>query len=259
MNYEKYPELFPKNVAVPRWKRQAVESADHVICISHHTKRDLMEFCAVPESKISVTHLGYDPIGALLPPNSDRQPLRQHHPTDRPYLLYVGSRTGCKNFPALMRAFASSSAIRDSFRLLCFGGGAFTPDEVALIHQLGLSSCVSQTGGDDAFLAACYRAAALFVYPSLYEGFGIPPLEAMALNCPVACSNASSIPEVVGSAAAMFDPTDLDDMRSVLESVLTSESTRNALIELGRLRCTMFSWQRCARETAAIYEKVLAR
>jgi glycosyltransferase involved in cell wall biosynthesis len=259
MNYERYPELFPKNVAVPRWKRRAVESADHVICISHHTKRDLMEFCGVPESKISVTHLAHDPIDTLLPPSLNGQPSAPRHAGDRPYLLYVGSRTGCKNFARLLRALASSIVIRDSYRLLCFGGGAFTPDELSLIHQLGLSGCVSQTGGDDACLAACYRDAALFVYPSLYEGFGIPPLEAMALNCPVACSNASSIPEVVGSAAALFDPTDVDDMRSVLETVLTTESTRNALVELGRVRCAMFSWQRCARETVAIYEKVLAR
>jgi glycosyltransferase involved in cell wall biosynthesis len=125
-----------------------------------------------------------------------------------------------------------------------------------VIARHGLSDNVRQTGGDDAALARCYRHAALFVYPSLYEGFGIPPLEAMSLDCPVACSNTSSLPEVVGDAAATFDPWDTDAMRAALESALNTLAARDALVERGRVQRQQFSWRRCAQETVSIYEEI---
>jgi glycosyltransferase involved in cell wall biosynthesis len=254
MNYEKYPGLFPKNDSMPKWKRRAVETADHVICISENTRRDLLEFCSVAEERVSITYLGYDPLSALLPGRPAAEDGRQ----EKPYLLYVGSRSGCKNFAALLEAIASSAWLKQGFNLMCFGGGEFAPGERATIDRLGLSSSIIQMSGSDSSLAACYRDAALFVYPSLHEGFGIPPLEAMSLDCPVVCSNASSIPEVVGDAAVMFNPADTDDIRKELEAVLNSASLRETLIARGRLRCRVFSWERCARETMAIYEKILA-
>ena len=104
----------------------------------------------------------------------------------------------------------------------------------------------------------CYREASLFVFPSMYEGFGIPPLEAMSMDCPVACSNASSIPEVVGEAAAYFDAADVGSIRTAAERVLQSESYRSELVARGRRRREMFSWRRCAEETLAIYRSVLS-
>ena len=111
--------------------------------------------------------------------------------------------------------------------------------------------------GDDAVLCAIYRQASLFVYPSLYEGFGIPPLEAMSLDCPVACSNTSSMPEVVGNAAIQFDPYEVDSIANALEAVVTNSALQADLRQRGRDRLQAFSWDRCALETLNVYRKVL--
>ena len=132
-----------------------------------------------------------------------------------------------------------------------------TDDFLRLIRRVSLADRVQQFGGSDAMLANCYRHAALFVYPSRYEGFGIPPLEAMSLDCAVACSNTTSLPEVVGDAAACFDPSDAGAMRETLERTLGSASTLESLVARGRLQCAKFSWERCAKETVGIYEETL--
>ena len=114
-----------------------------------------------------------------------------------------------------------------------------------------------QISGSDAILIDLYKEAHAFVYPSLYEGFGIPPLEAMALGCPVICSNTSSLPEVVGNAAETFDPLDNEDIKTSLEKVLYSNELRFKLINLGHTRSRMFSWKKCALETELVYRKIL--
>ena len=127
------------------------------------------------------------------------------------------------------------------------------------MDRFGLSaSQVQQIGGDDSVLADLYRTAHLFVYPSLYEGFGIPPLEAMSFDCPVVCSNSSSIPEVVGDAAVFFDPDSGESMGQALMKVASDVSLRQALVARGRERIKMFSWQRCAKQTIDVYRSVLA-
>ena len=117
---------------------------------------------------------------------------------------------------------------------------------------------VMHVGGSDERLAAMYKGAAALVYPSKYEGFGIPPLEAMSLDCPVICSNTSSIPEVVGEAGEYFDPFDQDSIRAAIERVLQSPARRQQLVVLGRSRCKLFSWERCAEQTAAVYRRLVA-
>jgi glycosyltransferase involved in cell wall biosynthesis len=125
------------------------------------------------------------------------------------------------------------------------------------MRSLGIESKVEHVGGGDDRLATLYSNAEIFVYPSLYEGFGIPPLEAMSLGCPVLCSRTSSIPEVVGNAGRYFDPGDIDSIRVAMEEVLYSSVARNKLIQAGFNRCRSFSWSRCAAETAAIYRTLL--
>lgn len=249
MTHEREPSTFSKRDPIARWKAAAVAKADHIICISHHTRRDLIELLGVAAHKISVTHLGYD---ELTPPSLDASTAKQL----RPYLLFVGARGGYKNFRAMLDAYALSPWLRADFDLLCFGGGPFTATEAARIGALGVTASVRHKGGTDAALADCYQHAAMFVYPSRYEGFGIPPLEAMSLGCPVACSNATSLPEVVGDAAACFDPGDPDAIRHTLESTLGSPHTLATLVERGRLRSAQFTWAKCAQETVKIYEEI---
>lgn len=250
MIHERFPESFSKWDPLKKEKEVAVRRADHIVCISEHTRQDLIQLLDVDPGKTSVVHLGF---------SLTKGTNGKIDEVCRPYLLHVGGRGGYKNFETLLRAYAGQSALTREFDLVAFGGGDFNANERALIRELGLSDTrVRQIGGDDAVLAGLYQGAALFVYPSRYEGFGIPPLEAMSFDCPVVCSNSSSIPEVVGDAAVFFDPDASDSIGWAMERVLSDAALRQTLIARGRERIKMFSWQRCAEETVNVYRRLLA-
>lgn len=252
MIHEKFSCEFRSEDPTSRYKTLAVSRADHIICISHSTKKDLCQLFDVPEDKISVVHLGFEKFKV----SRVEDPLNT---SERPYLLYVGSRGGYKNFVGMLKAVASRGILRNTFDLVAFGGGRFNPTEMNLIRDLGFrKEDVRQIGGDDRKLGALYSGAAAFVYPSLYEGFGLPPLEAMAHNCPVVTSNTSSMPEVVGPAGEYFDPTDIDAQAEAISSVVFDSSRRDELIFEGQKRLDHFSWSRCASETRDIYRAVLS-
>src|SRR6266404_1560753 len=252
MIHEKFRDLFKESDKTTILKRKAVDRADRIICISEHTRRDLIDLFDVPEEKTVAVPLGF---------GLERSVDRSSGPANRdgvPYLLYVGSRDFHKNFEGFLRAFAASPVLRDNFSIEAFGGPPLSASEYELMGRLNISrSKVVWRHGSDGLLSQLYRGAAAFIYPSLYEGFGIPPLEAMSLDCPVVCSNTSSIPEAVGDAAVMFDPLDTESMKSAIESVVMSESTQASLIARGRLRIERFSWDRCATATSAVYSELL--
>ncbi|MFL9671410.1 glycosyltransferase family 4 protein [Pseudomonas marginalis] len=251
--YDMIHELFPENFSpkdqTTSLKRRAVERADHVICISESTRRDLMNLFGVPESKLSVVHLGFEQFQPTLEQPGTASP--------KPYLLYVGSRHGYKNFFGLLKAVSSSRRLKAEFDIVAFGGGAFSDSELEKVKQLGFSvDQVRQIGGDDAVLGQLYDGAKAFIYPSLYEGFGLPPLEAMAHSCPVISSGTSSMPEVIGDAGILFDPTNDEEMAGAIERVVYSDSETAQLVELGHERLKHFSWQRCSQETLSIYQSL---
>ncbi len=247
MIYEKFKGEFPKNDTTSDAKRNAVDRADLVICVSEKTKSDLVELFSVNPAKTTVIHHGY----TLTAGKNFRIPVMN----TRPFLLYVGIRNFYKNFDRLLHAYASSQLLHCEFDLVAFGGGAFTREELYKFNEYGIKAgSVKQIAGRDETLSVLYQQATVFVYPSLYEGFGIPPLEAMSFNCPVVCSNTSSIPEVVGDAAQFFDPYDVGDMRDAIEKVVTSKEIRAELIKRGRARINLFSWDRCAAETMEVYK-----
>ena len=250
MIHERYPCDFPESDSTSHQKRLAVAQADHVICISKQTQKDLIEFFGVPPKKTSVVYLGFALTETL------DHPMRVGEP-ESSYLLYVGNRSGYKNFGNLLQAYAASPLLLKNFNLVCFGGCPLAKVERDRIESLGIPlKNVRHMAGDDAALKDAYRKAAAFVYPSLYEGFGIPPLEAMSFGCPVICSNSSSIPEVVGDAGEMFDPNDAESMRSTLERVMADPSLREVMVGRGYERIKQFSWERCARETLNVYQQV---
>lgn len=242
---------FAANDPTSATKRLAVSRADHIICVSNSTRRDLIAHFDVPEHRTSVVHLGVD-----LPIEGDGAPIAPVV-EGRPFLLFVGIRAGYKNFDGFLHAVADSSTLRGALDVVAFGGGAFTRKETTLIESLGMSDRVTHTSGDDKMLAAHYAQAAGLVCPSRYEGFGLPPLEAMAHGCPVICSDVSSLPEVVGDAAELFDPRDRAAMAAAIERVVTSSSRRHALIDRGYRRARALTWERCARETLAVYQSVV--
>ena len=251
MIHERFREMFAKDDRTIEAKRLAVARADHLICISESTRRDLIEFLDVPPHKVSMTYLSANIVEARAPAASAALPA------GRPYLLYVGVRPGYKNFLALVKAVQSSNVLAD-FQIVCFGGGPLRPHEQRSLEGLrfDLARLTMVAGADDQ-LGALYAGAACFVYPSLYEGFGIPPLEAMLCGCPVACSNTSSLPEVVGEAGVYFDPYDAESLREALERIVGSETLATRLRDAGRRRAATFSWDRCADETLAIYRTLL--
>lgn len=250
MIHERYPDSFSAKDPTRKQKITAIARADHIICVSRHTQQDLIEILGTDPEKTTVVHHGL----------SLENYLQEEYQTTRkkPYILFVGRRSGYKNFAGLLRAVASSSILRGEFHIVCFGGGKFTPLENALIAELGFSDeTVIQLSGSDCELVDLYKNASVFVYPSFCEGFGFPPLEAMRFDCPVACSGVSSIPEVVGDAGAYFEPGDVDDMRTKIENLVTDESLRSKLINAGRERIKVFTWKRCARETLDVYRKIV--
>jgi glycosyltransferase involved in cell wall biosynthesis len=253
MIHEIYPESFARYDNTSKLKKMAVSRASHIICISEQTKRDLINLFNVKECKITVIHLGFN-IPSVVQNDASSFVINK-----RPYLLYVGLRSGYKNFEKFITGFASSAKLVSDYNIICFGGGPFNAHEKELIVKIGLSGhSVIQFSGNDQALANLYLNASALVYPSLYEGFGLPPLEAMAYNCPVVCSNTSSIPEVVGDAAEMFDPHDEESIRASIESVVFNDSFRDYLIYRGKERLNVFSWNRCAQETLDVYRRVLS-
>ena len=253
MIHEKFSGYFKKSTGTSNPKRVASQRADHIICVSESTRQDLIDICHIPEEKTSVIHHGVDNIFTATPLDSD-------HLLNLPvnFILYVGKREGYKNFIAFLRAFAASTQLKEYFSIVCFGGGELSPSELALAGAVGLRpGQLIVYFGDDALLASIYRQASALVYPSLYEGFGFPPLEAMASGCPVICSNTSSLPEVVGTAGEYFDPLSQESIKKALEAVVFSTKRSDDLIAAGYLQASKFSWEKCAKDTMKEYQKLL--
>lgn len=232
-----------------------VRKATALISVSETTKRDLCEHFGLPEERIFVVYEGVD--HAVFRPLSGR-------PLEEPYVLFVGSEHPRKNLPVVFRAFAElkgESRFRD-LKLLKIGraGGPEAPFRartLAALRELGLErDVVFREDISDAELARCYSAAECLVLPSLYEGFGFPPLEAMACGCPVVVSTAGSLPEVAAGAALLVEPADAAGLADALQCVLTDDATRKELVERGLRRAAEFSWERTARETMAVYDAV---
>lgn len=252
MIHEKFPSDFPLGDKTAKYKKLAAGSADHIICISESTRRDVIDILGIEPKKISVVYLGFNSFAPL-----QSIPNDMLHFFSSPYLLYVGRRSGYKNFEKFIRAFVESKSLNETFRVICFGGGAFTSNEIRIMNDLRINrNAVLQISGNDQLLGHFYKNAAAFIYPSLYEGFGIPLLEAMSQGCPVVCSLSSSIPEVAGDAAEYFDPNDILGIGCAIERVVFDANRIAELKFLGHRRLTKFSWDRCAQETGEIYLKL---
>lgn len=253
MIHELLSEHFSKRDKTTEWKKATFSRVDHILSISESTKRDLIELFGLPEEKISVVYLGVD-LSAFKVEKSKMSNK------ENPYLLYVGGRGGYKNFSGFIKAFASSPELKANLDVIAFGGGGMNASEQQLIRECGLDVAqIRQVSGDDQKLAQLYANAEAFVYPSLYEGFGLPPLEAMAAGCPVVSSNTSSMPEVVRKAGVYFNPSDLEDMRDAIERVVFSQELKRDLISLGYENIKYFSWEKCATQTLDVYQKLTGK
>ena len=244
-----------------RFYRRAMRGltlADHLVADSDYTKRSLIKALGIRSSKISVVPLAIDhtlfrPV-ELAANFFEQFELQPHHPI----VLYVGSDAPRKNLGRLLAAF--QHVHQSHPEAIFIKVGSFTnqaqADKLrAQIASLGLTPAVRVVNNVSAEnLVNFYNAASVFVFPSLYEGFGLPPLEAMACGAPVACSNSSSLPEVVGDAALLFDPTNIEMMRDAIEQLLTNATLATKMRQRGLQQAQRFRWCKTAEQTAAVYQ-----
>lgn len=252
--HDMIPELLPhtrRRLDRLTLKRKYVHQADHIICVSDATRRDLLSVYPEISVPISVVHSAVD------------QAFQPGAPalTDLPeqYLLFVGHRTQYKDAAALFRAFARIAADFPDVHLVCIGGGAFTKDERLLLARLGVNHRVRQDVLSDPRMPAAYGNALAFVFPSRFEGFGLPVLEAMACGAPTLLAEATALPEVGADAAMYFPIGDDRALSDLLAEVLSNRTLREELRTLGLERASTFSWKRTARETKQVYDQAVQR
>lgn len=235
---------------------KGIKKAARIIAVSQATKNDLMHYLGIPDEQISVVYLGVD--------HTTFSPSSQASEFEHPYILFVGSEHPRKNLPTLLRAFKGlkeQPQFKD-LKLVKVGkaGGKetdFRKQTIEVIDSLNLNGRVIFTEVvSKENLRAYYSNAKCLVLPSLYEGFGFPPLEAMACGCPVITSNSSSLPEVVGEAAIKVPPQDIEGLAEALKKVLTNKELRKSLIAKGKAQAVKFSWDQAAEKTLEVYKEV---
>jgi alpha-1,3-rhamnosyl/mannosyltransferase len=237
----------------------ALRTSAHILTISASARDDIISYYQVAERRITVTHLAADQRFCPQPPEAIAR-LRAAHGLPPRYVLYVGANKPHKNLERLVLAWAQVHHAHTDACLVLAGHEDPRYHQVRhLVAERGLTGATRFLPDvSEADLPALYSGADCFVFPSFYEGFGLPPLEAMACGTPVLCANVSSLPEVVGRAALLVDPSSVTDMARGLRTLLTNPSLRDDLRQRGLQRAETFSWQRTARETLAVYEAVAA-
>lgn len=247
MIHEKFADMFSTNDPTREYKKKTVLNADKVIAISKQTKQDLIELYGMDERKIDVVYLGH---------SVDINSISEVEGLPSNYVLFVGDRGGYKNFRMFLQAFSILAYDNPDLSLVCTGK-AFTAEEQVLIASLHLSERVFRFFVSDCQLTYLYRKARCFIYPSLYEGFGIPILESFAAGCPIALSNTSCFPEIAQEGGMYFDPYNVDSMVDSLSILLNNDSCRDEQIARGYEVLKQYSWKKMAKETADIYRSLL--
>ncbi len=259
LSFLRLPETFPPPLrryleqAVPR----SVARADHILADSDATRRDLHDLLDVPHEKVTTLYSGVSPDFGPTPTTDERERLCERYGIGaRPFVLTVGTVQPRKNYRRLMQACDPLAAARE-LELVIVGKPAWLAESIlddaddrAYVHRLGFTA--------DGDLPALYRQAAAFAFPSLYEGFGLPPLEAMACGTPVVVSTRSSVPEVVGNAGLLVDPEDVAGWTAALRRLLDDEALRAELRERGVRRSRNFTWERSAQQLKEQFHRLVA-
>ena len=216
-----------------------------------HIQRDLIEYYNIKEEQTSVIYWG---------PFIEKKNTTDlsEFSTGKPYLLYVGNRHKYKNAKFMMKTISSNSEIMKNYNIIFFGGGNFSQHEKKFFKELNFSDnqIILFHGRRDQDLINLYHNASALIYPSLYEGLGLPILEAMNCNCPVITSYTSGMIAAGGNAVEYFDPQKSESLLEAIKNVLFSETRKKELINLGEKRVKLFSWEKCAKETLNIYRKL---
>lgn len=247
--HDMIPEVLSLPLKGPPTKRRYCSQADAIMVPSMRTKSDLVEHFGIAESRVFVVALGC----TVLPLPADPQ-----LPVTPPFVLYVGNRDArYKRFSDVLDAVARRRAGGETLELVAASRGPVSSRDRGLVAARGLRGRVHFLSASDAELSWCYRHALALIYPSSYEGFGLPLLEAMQSGCPVICSDGGSIPEVVGDAAIRVPVGAIDQFAEAMQALLNDERLRDDVIGQGLERSSAFSWDRAAREALRVYQAVL--
>jgi glycosyltransferase involved in cell wall biosynthesis len=251
MIHEVFPDHFGRKDSIQSRKKMLADNAEQIIAISENTKKDIIHYLDIPEDRIQVIYLADSLSGRI---NADHPTVPCTMNVPEKYLLFVGNRSGYKNFSFLLEALAPVFKKNGKVHLICAGGGAFLKSEREMMRTMNLSTRVHPYPADDETLWFLYKHAYAFVFPSLYEGFGIPVLEAFSSGCPALLSDTSSLPEVGGDAAVYFDPADRDSLTDAIDRILSDEIFRDEMVLKGEKRSKLFSWEKTAEMTKTVYE-----
>lgn len=244
--HEKFFLNIRKNNNFP--KKKSLEEADHIICISENTRQDLLDIYKIDSKKTSVIYLASNF-------SYDQEKIKKKEISS---ILYVGERGRYKNFYNFIKSISNSKLLKNKIKVNCFGSTPFSKQEFSFFLDQGIHpEFINHIIGDNNILKNLYLNSSVLVYPSLYEGFGLPILEAMSLGCPVICSNTSSMKEIGGNSVKFFDPKNIDNMTNAIEQIISSKEERELLIKRGFKQNKLFSWQKCAKETLAVYKHVI--
>jgi len=236
---------------------RSAKRADHIITVSEFSKRQIVEILGIPESKVTVTYNAVKQRVSVPRPFED---VSKHYGVREPYILALSSFSPHKNMASLVKAFAMLRQRGFQELQLVLAGHPPTDRRSLelLLHQQRIQDAVTFTGYvPDDVLPALYAHAEVFVFPSLYEGFGIPILEAFLHGAPVACSDAGAIPEVACDAACYFDPTSIEEMADAMSNILRDASLRRSLVDRGKERVAQFTWEETARKTVQVYRQIV--
>lgn len=237
-----------------------IELSDGIITVSECSKKDILKFFSIDENKVFVTPLAADSKYKPLNKDKCQEILREDYNIDKPFILYIGGFSPRKNVSSLMIAFSKVRKNLDREHDLVIVGA--NKDEGGLLKELcldlNIESNIKFTGFvPEDLLPVFYNACEVFAYPSLYEGFGLPPLEAMSCGAPVITSNISSIPEVVGDGGILIDPFNMKNLMYSLEALLNDKTIRDELTSKGLKRAANFSWEKTSEKTIQVYNKIL--
>jgi glycosyltransferase involved in cell wall biosynthesis len=262
MTFFLYPQLHTrsKQAFFPLTIRASARSADAIIAVSESTRADSIRLLGIPGEKIIATPLGVDPAFRPIRDLESLDVVRQRYNLPDRFILYVGLVEPRKNLSGLIRAYRSALEGGIAHRLVVVGRFGWSYQQVLdEIEALGLQERVQFTGYiPQADLPIVYNLASLFVYPTLYEGFGLPALEAMACGTPVVTSNVASLPEIIGEAGVLIPPGDQQALSQALQDVLSDPGLQTHLAIKGPQQASQFTWERTARQTLQVYRQVLA-
>lgn len=229
-------------------QKKYVERADKIVAVSQHTKEDMLKYFDIPEERVVVIHHGVSKT--IIPESKNKRIL----PFE--YILYVGMRHGYKNFERFIKAFALIKDKYPNVKVVCTRN-AFSPNEISLFKELGLENRMEVFPANEIDLACLYRDALFFIYPSIYEGFGMPILEAMINGCPTLLAKASCFPEIAQNAAEYFDPFNVDSIKEAMDLMLESQNLRKEVAERGVKHVKNFSWDICAQKHLDLYKSLV--